>query len=922
MPKKLLLLDAYALIYRAYFAFINRPIRNSKGLNTSAVYGFTKTLLDALKRFEPTHIAVAFDLSGPTFRTELFPEYKANREETPEDIRLAVPIIKELLQSLNITILQMKGFEADDIIGSMAKQAERQGFEVLMMTPDKDYGQLLSDNITVVKPGRSGGDIETVTKELFCKEYGITAPDQFIDILALWGDKSDNIPGVPGIGEKTAAKLISQYGTIDAIIENIDKLSKAQKENILANKEQLYLARTLTTIKIDIDLELHADELIRKEYDKPKLKAILEEMEFKSLLKELVEEPKPVAPTAVQGNLFGFDDTVKPAVQSDYLTIADKKVDYRVMANPDQRKELIETLSSAKEICFDTETTGLDPITSTLVGLSFAVKEGTAWYVPIPSNQQEAQSILNEFKPIFENEGITKIGQNIKFDLLMLRAYGVTLKGYMFDTMLAHYLLEPDMRHNMNYLAEQLLNYKPIEIEELIGKKGAGQLNMRSIPVDKISVYAAEDADITLQLKNILEPRLQNEGLTELYKEIEAPLVEVLAEMELTGVRIDSDSLNEFGKSLNAELINLDNEIKELAQTPDLNISSPKQLGEVLFEKLKIASDVKMTKTKQYSTSEEELLKYKDKHPIIDKILEFRSIKKLLSTYIEALPALVSPKTGRIHASFNQAVAATGRLSSNNPNLQNIPIREERGREIRKAFIPSDDNHIILSADYSQIELRLMAHMSQDPSLCEAFLNNEDIHTATAAKIFKVPIAEVTREQRSSAKTANFGMIYGISAFGLSQRLNISRTEAKELIDGYFGTYTGVKAYMDSCIANAREKGYVTTLLGRKRYLPDINSNNGTVRGLAERNAINAPIQGSAADIIKVAMIRINKRLKQENLQSKMIIQVHDELVFDALKSELPTLQQLVKEEMEGAIKLSVPLIAESGVGDNWLKAH
>ena len=922
MPKKLLILDAYALIYRAYFAFINRPIRNSKGLNTSAVYGFTKTLLDALKRFEPTHIAVAFDLSGPTFRTELFPEYKANREETPEDIRLAVPIIKELLQSLNITILQMKGFEADDIIGSMAKQAERQGFEVLMMTPDKDYGQLLSDNITVVKPGRSGSDIETVTKELFCKEYGITAPDQFIDILALWGDKSDNIPGVPGIGEKTAAKLISQYGTIDAIIENIDKLSKAQKENILANKEQLYLARTLTTIKIDIDLELHADELIRKEYDKPKLKAILEEMEFKSLLKELVEEPKPVAPTAVQGNLFGFDDTVKPAVQSDYLTIADKKVDYRVMANPDQRKELIETLSSAKEICFDTETTGLDPITSTLVGLSFAIKEGTAWYVPIPSNQQEAQSILNEFKPIFENEGITKIGQNIKFDLLMLRAYGVTLKGYMFDTMLAHYLLEPDMRHNMNYLAEQLLNYKPIEIEELIGKKGAGQLNMRSIPVDKISVYAAEDADITLQLKNILEPRLQNEGLTELYKEIEAPLIEVLAEMELTGVRIDSDSLNEFGKSLNAELINLDNEIKELAQTPDLNISSPKQLGEVLFEKLKIASDVKMTKTKQYSTSEEELLKYKDKHPIIDKILEFRSIKKLLSTYIEALPALVSPKTGRIHASFNQAVAATGRLSSNNPNLQNIPIREERGREIRKAFIPSDDNHIILSADYSQIELRLMAHMSQDPSLCEAFLNNEDIHTATAAKIFKVPIAEVTREQRSSAKTANFGMIYGISAFGLSQRLNISRTEAKELIDGYFGTYTGVKAYMDSCIANAREKGYVTTLLGRKRYLPDINSNNGTVRGLAERNAINAPIQGSAADIIKVAMIRINKRLKQENLQSKMIIQVHDELVFDALKSELSTLQQLVKEEMEGAIKLSVPLIAESGVGDNWLKAH
>jgi len=922
MQKKLLLIDAYALIYRAYFAFINRPIKNSKGLNTSAIFGFTKSMLDAIKRIDPTHVAVAFDLSGPTFRTELYPEYKANRQETPEDIRTAVPIIKQLLSAMNIPIVALKGYEADDVIGTLATQAEPLGFEVFMMTPDKDYGQLLSQNVKIIKPGRAGSEIETITADVFCEEYKINNPMQFIDILALWGDTSDNVPGVKGIGEKTAADLISKFGSIDNILQNTDKLSKAQKVNIEASKEQLLLSRTLVTIKTDLSLDSTPNDYERKEPNQSEYRKILEELEFRSLLKEIAEKTEPKKETFVQGSLFG-DVAPAPTTQSLGLkTLYDYEYSYKVAASPNDRKELINELTKASEFAFDTETTGLDLYSSQLVGLSFATAPFRAWYVPIPPDQTEAKQILLEFKEILEDINKPKIGQNIKFDLLMLRNYDIKLSGFLFDTMLAHYLLEPDFRHNLSILSEQLLGYKPIEIEELIGKKGANQISMRQVPIDKIFIYAAEDADLAIRLKEILHKRLVDEGLMELYKDIEAPLIEVLAEMERAGVRINSENLNEFAKSLNQELILLDDEIKSIAGIPDLNISSPKQLGEVLFEKLKIASDVKLTKTKQYATSEDELLKYKDKHPIINKILEFRSLKKLLSTYVEALPLLVNRKTGKIHTSFNQAVASTGRLSSNNPNLQNIPIRDEKGREIRKAFVPSSEEYLILSADYSQIELRLMAHMSQDVSLLEAFHQGEDIHTATASKIFKIPLNEVTREQRSRAKTANFGMIYGISAFGLSQRLGISRTEAKDLIDGYFGTYQGVKNYMDSCIKAAREKGCVTTIFGRKRYLPDINSNNGTVRGLAERNAINAPIQGSAADVVKIAMIRIHNQLIQQNLKSKMIIQVHDELVLDVFKPELEVVKKIVAQEMVNAAKLSVSLEVEIGTGSNWLEAH
>lgn len=922
MAKKLLLIDAYALIYRAYFAFINRPMKNSKGLNTSAIYGFTKTMLDAIKRIEPTHVAVAFDLSGPTFRTEIYSDYKANRQETPEDIRSSVPIIKELLRTMNIPILELKGYEADDIIGTAAKKAEPLGYEVYMMTPDKDFGQLLSPNIKIVKPGKMGNEMETVTAEEFCKGYEINDPIQFIDILALWGDASDNIKGVNKIGEKTAAKLISTYGSIDNVLANTDKLSPSQRENLNAAHELLKLNRILVTIKVDLELTSTIDQLEKKEPNLPNLKKLLEELEFRTLLKEFQREPVEKKETAVQGSLFG-DVEQKETIQDHNLkTIKDVNHDYRIASTAEDRKLLIAELNASAEFAFDTETTGLDIIFAQIVGMSFATAAFKAWYVPIPSNQDEANQIISEFKGILEDSTKPKIGQNIKFDLLMLKNYGINLKGFLFDTMLAHYLLEPEQRHNLNLLSEQLLGYKPIEIEELIGRKGANQLSMRNVAIDKIYVYACEDADLAFQLKEVLYKRLLAENLFDLYKTLEEPLIDVLAEMERTGVSINTQALNEFAKTLNKELIQLDDDIKKLSGVPDLNISSPKQLGEVLFEKLKIASDVKMTKTKQYATGEEELLKYKDNHPIVEKILEFRMLKKLVSTYVETLPLLVNSKTGKIHASFNQAVASTGRLSSNNPNLQNIPIRDEKGREIRKAFVPSSDEFLILSADYSQIELRLMAHVSADPSLLEAFHNGEDIHTATASKIFKVPLAEVTRDQRGKAKTANFGMIYGISAFGLSQRLSISRTEAKELIDGYFGTYNGVKTFMDGCIRNAREKGWVTTIFGRKRYLTDINSNNGTVRGLAERNAINAPIQGSAADIIKVAMINLHKEFLDQKLRSRMIIQVHDELVFDVYKPELEIVKDIVERSMVGAAKLSVPLEIEMGVGQNWLEAH
>jgi DNA polymerase I len=793
----------------------------------------------------------------------------------------------------------------------------------MMMTPDKDYGQLLTEKVIMVKPSRSGADIETVTAENFCKMYGITNPMQFKDILALWGDTSDNIPGVPGIGEKTAAKLISQYQSIEGIFENIEKLSKAQQEKLIENKTQLDMARVLVEIKTDVPIDINFDQLKRSEPNTEVLKALFDLYEFRTLSREVFgETTQPEKPKTFQTSLFGDSDFETPPTQPSFITINDIDCNYLLVDNENDIENLIKTLSSVKEFCFDTETTGLEHHTSKLVGVSFSIEKHMAWYVPFPTDEVKATELLRKFQPVFENEAIAKVGQNIKFDLLMLKYYGVNLKGKLNDTMLGHYLLEPDMRHNLNILSENLLGYKPIEIEELIGKKGVRQIGMQNVDPQKIALYAGEDADLAMQLKKILWERLDKENLTELYYTLEEPLIKVLAEIEYTGVSLNTQALNDSAAELNKELILLDQEIKEMAGVPDLNVSSPKQLGEVLFERMRISPDAKKTKTKQYSTNEEELVKYADKHPIINKILDFRSIKKLVSTYVEVLPTLINKKTGRIHASFNQAVASTGRLSSNNPNLQNIPIREERGREIRKAFIPSGTDYTILSADYSQIELRLMAHVSKDPSMLEAFLNNEDIHTATASKIFKVPLSEVSREQRSRAKTANFGMIYGISAFGLSQRLAISRTEAKDLIDGYFDTYQGVKEYMDGCVEQARKKGYVETIYGRKRYLPDINSNNQTVRGLAERNAINAPIQGSAADIIKAAMISIHNAIKEQGLKSRMIIQVHDELVFDVYKPELDIMKNLVKDCMENAIKLSVPIDVEMGVGDNWLDAH
>ncbi len=926
MSKKLLVLDAYALIYRAYFAFISRPIKTSKGQNTSAIYGFTKSLLDALKKLEPTHVAVAFDVSGKTFRSEMFPEYKANRQETPEDIRTAVPIIKEIIRAMNIPILEKQGFEADDIVGTLAKQAEPLGFEVLMMTPDKDYGQLLTPNVVMVKPSRSGADMETVTAEDLCTKYGIKNPSQFKDILALWGDVSDNIPGVPGIGEKTAAKLIGEYESIEGIFEQIDQLPKGQQQKLLENREQLDLARILVEIKTDVPVDIDFAKLKLAEPQAEELKRLFDELEFRSLSMELfgtVAQPPKVA-KAIQTSLFeqvGFDDLASQEASA-FKTIHDVDHSYALVEDDSGIDALVKRLMVVSEFAFDTETTGLEHHTAKLVGMSFAIQPFEAWYVPVPADDASANRLLDKFKPLFEHKGIAKVGQNIKFDMLMLMNYGIELLGTLNDTMLAHYLLEPDMRHNLNILSENLLGYKPIDIEELIGKKGAKQISLRGMDPEKVAIYACEDADLALRLKNILWERLEKEGLLELYYTLEEPLIGVLARMEYAGVSINTQALKDYAVQLNKELVQLDEEIKEMAGMPDLNVSSPKQLGEALFERMKIAPDAKRTRTKQYSTSEEELMKYADRHPIISKILDFRSVKKLLSTYIEVLPTLINQKTGKIHTSFNQAVAATGRLSSNNPNLQNIPIREERGREIRRAFIPSGEDFVLLSADYSQIELRLMAHLSQDPSMLEAFVHGEDIHAATAAKINKIPLSEVTRQQRDSAKTANFGMIYGISAFGLSQRLGISRTDAKDLIDSYFDTYKEVKAFMDSGVEHAREKGYVETLYGRKRYLPDINSNNQTVRGFAERNAINAPIQGSAADLMKAAMITIDKRMRGEGLQSRMIIQVHDELIFDVYKPELEAVKQLVKDSMENVLKLSVPLVVDMGVGQNWLDAH
>ncbi|TVR71615.1 MAG: DNA polymerase I [Marinilabiliales bacterium] len=925
--KKLFLLDAYALIYRSYYAFIRNPRFNSKGLNTSAIFGFVNTLDEVLKNEKPSHIAVVFDPPSPTFRHEMFSAYKANRDETPEDIKRSVPWIRNLLEAYNIPVLEAAGYEADDVIGTLARKAEKRGYTTYMMTPDKDFCQLVSGNIFLYKPKRSGNDAEVWGPDEVMKHYDIDDPQQVIDVLAMMGDASDNIPGVPGIGEKTAKKIISKFKSVQQVLENLDEFKGKQRENIEQSAEKLRLSRELVTIALDAPVELDEKMLALKPPDIEKLKKLFAELEFRTAGERILSgfSGKPPSGDPVQGSLFDHDstgsgnDTEDGGSGLDTIKTVDHK--YHLAEGRQEREKLIDTLSRKKEFCFDTETDGLDPHESGLVGLSFCCKPHEAWYVPVPAGRAEAEAVIGEFRELFENEKIAKVGQNIKFDILVLAGYGIGVKGRLFDTMLAHYLLEPGLRHNMNYLAEVYLGYAPVSIEELIGKKGRGQKSMRDVEPDTIKEYAAEDADITWQLKEILEKELEKEGMVSLAGELEMPLATVLASMEKAGVRLDSGSLESISGKLSHDLVQIEKEVYELAGT-EFNLASPKQLGEILFERMKIVDNAKRTKTKQFSTNEEVLDKIKDKHPIIPKILEYRGLKKLLSTYVDALPKLVNRRTGRIHTSFNQAVTSTGRLSSTNPNLQNIPIREERGREIRKAFIARDSDHLLLAADYSQIELRLMAHMSGDKGMIEAFSKNEDIHAATAAKIFSVGRDEVNREMRAKAKTANFGIIYGISAFGLSQRLSIPREEAKKLIDGYFSSYPAVKEYMDRCISDARDKGYVVTIKGRRRQLPDINSRNSLVRGNAERNAINAPIQGSAADIIKLAMVKIHEELGKRKLKTKMILQVHDELVFDVYRPELDEVRELVTDAMQSVVSLSVPLTVDTGTGSNWLEAH
>ena len=921
--KTLFLLDAYALIYRAYYAFIRAPRVNSKKLNTSAIYGFTNSLLEVLQKENPTHLAVAFDPAGPTFRHEMYEPYKAQREATPEDIKLAVPYIKQLLEALNIPVLEVMGFEADDVVGTVSLMAEKAGFEVYMMTPDKDYAQLVSDHVKMYKPRSKGGGMDILGIPEVQEKFGIEEPIQVIDILALQGDASDNIPGCPGIGEKGAKDIIGKYKSIKGIYEKIDEFKGKRKENLVNFKEQIELSYTLATISRDVPIEFNEEDLKVCEPNKDKLFPLLEELEFKSMMPRFgAPAPTTQAAPAMQGDLFGQPQvTEAPGITSTFKTINDVDHTYYLIDNEQAYASLAAELSVQKEYCFDTETTGLDAISAELVGISFSWKEHESYYVPIPEGKDKAQEIINRFKLVLEDEKILKIGQNLKYDILVLKKYDINVKGQIFDTMVAHHLALPGLKSSMDFMAETYLGYSPVKIEELIGKKGKNQLSFRQVEIEKAKEYAAEDADITLQLKKFLETKLKESGLEDLFYQTEMPLLLVLAEMEATGVKLDVDELNAFAVKLKERIATLETDIIEIAGK-EFNIASPKQVGEILFEHLKIDAKAKKTKSGQYSTNEETLNKLKGKHEIVNKILDYRGLKKLLSTYVEALPALVNPQTGRIHTTYNQAMVVTGRLSSTNPNLQNIPIRDADGREIRKAFITSDAEHVFLSADYSQVELRLMAHLSQDEHLLNAFNNGEDIHAATAAKIYKVPLEEVSADMRRKAKTANFGIIYGISAFGLAERLNISRGEAKELIDGYFENFPQVKEYMDKSIEIARDKGYVQTVFGRKRNLPDINSRNGVVRGMAERNAINAPIQGTAADIIKMAMVHIQKELDQQQLKSKMILQVHDELNFDVDKNELDQIKDIVKKGMENACKLSVPLSVDMGIGSNWHEAH
>ena len=951
---KLFLLDAYALIYRAYYAFIRMPRINSKGQNTSAILGFVNTLEEVLRNEHPDFIGVVFDPKGGTFRHKLYPPYKAQREETPEDIRFAIPYIKDIIKAYNIPVIEVENYEADDVIGTLAKRFASDATEVYMMTPDKDYGQIVDDHIWMYRPPTGKKPLEILGPKEICEKYGIESPKQVIDFLGLMGDASDNIPGCPGVGEKTAIKLIQQFGSVEQLLDSTKELKGKQRENIENNRDNIVLSKFLATIKLDVPVEIELKDLAIQPKDENTLRSIFDELEFRSLSDRIFGKSQSVESTTTekkqnqdtQLDLFaqpaqnlsiGQTDAKKsennaPRIEKmpdlwseapEFSNLSDLKStnhQYYLIEKEEDIRDLAEKFLSADFLSLDTETTSTNAINAELVGLSFSTKEHEAYYVPIPAEKSEALKIVNIFKEVYENEEILKIGQNLKYDINVLSNYGVEVKGQMFDTMLAHYVLHPEMRHNMDYLAEVYLKYKTIHIDELIGERGKNQKSMRDLTPKDVYEYAAEDADITLQLKLKLEEELRQEGMTDLFEKIEMPLMPVLARMERNGVMVNTESLKHTSNEFSEKMNDIEEEIHQLAGEP-FNISSPRQVGDILFGKLKIISNPKKTKTGQYVTSEDVLQNLKTKHPIVEKILEYRGYKKLLSTYIDALPTLINKRTGHIHTSYNQAVTATGRLSSSDPNLQNIPIRDANGKEVRKAFIP-DPGCEFFSADYSQIELRLMAHLSQDENMVEAFREGYDIHRATAAKIYHLPLDEVSSDQRRKAKTANFGIIYGITTFGLAERMEVSRAEAKELIDGYFDTYPKVKEYMEQSVAKAREKGYTETLFGRRCYLPDINSHNATVRGYAERNAINAPIQGTAADIIKIAMIRIDRRMQELNMRSKMILQVHDELNFSVVPEEKEQLQQLVINEMQNVCKLTVPLIADCGWGTNWLEAH
>ncbi|MEE1089309.1 MAG: DNA polymerase I [Bacteroidaceae bacterium] len=925
---KLFLLDAYALIFRAYYAFIKNPRINSKGENTSAILGFVNTLEEVLAKEQPTHIGVAFDPAGGTFRHEAYPEYKAQREATPESIRFAVPHIKEILAAYHIPVLEVAGFEADDVIGTLACQADARQIRTYLMTPDKDYGQLVTENVSIYRPSIGKNGAEIMGPEQVMAKWGLSHPSQVIDMLGLMGDASDNIPGCPGVGEKTAMKLIQDFGSVENLLAQTDQLKGALQKKVTENTEQIRLSKWLATISTEVPVTLDMEALAIQEPDKERLKALFEDLEFRALTQKMFA-PQPAATKKnsmpIQGDLFeGFGTESTTAVElpteeepeAETLLCYDaEKTAYRMADTPEERQALMQVLMQAKAVSMDTETTGTEALDARLVGMSFSVEEGEAWYVPVVQDE----NIVEEFRPFYECPDILKVGQNIKYDLQVLRNYGIRLAGPMADTMIAHYLLHPEMRHGMDYLAEAYLRYRTIPITELIGS-GKQQKSMADLSPEEIRVYACEDADITLRLHHLFLPQLKEQNLLPLFEDLEMPLVAVLAEMERNGVCLDTAALHETSGKFTRLMEDLEKEIHALAGM-EFNIASPKQVGEVLFDRLQITSKPKKTKTGQYVTSEDVLESLRSKHPIVEKILEHRGVKKLLGTYVDALPLLINPRTGHIHTNFNQTITATGRLSSSNPNLQNIPVRDAMGKEVRKAFV-SCPGELFFSADYSQIELRIMAHLSQDANLIDAFMQGHDIHTATAAKIFKKELSEVTADERRKAKTANFGIIYGISAFGLAERMGVSRTEAKQLIDEYFITYPGVKAYMDRSIAMAREEGFTTTLWQRRCYLPDINSHNATVRGYAERNAINAPIQGTAADIIKVAMVRIHKRMQAEGVQSRMILQVHDELNFSVPPHEKETIQRIVIEEMQAAAQLRVPLIADCGWGENWLEAH